>query len=60
MGLLNIFKKKKPEVVEGIVSFVTDENGDKYLHIDQFKETLEDYKYVCFCNIVARPLQNEN
>lgn len=44
MGILDIFKKKEPEVIEGAVNFVTDENGNKYLHINQFKEFLEDYK----------------
>lgn len=35
---------KEQDVVEGTVSFIIDKKGDKYLHINQFREFLEEYK----------------
>lgn len=44
MGIFNMFKKKEPAMVESSISFVTNEKGEKYLHIKQFTRFLNDYK----------------
>lgn len=44
MGIFNIFKKKESAMVERSVSFLTNEKGEKYLHIKEFTSFLNDYK----------------
>lgn len=45
MGLFDFLKKNEPtEEIVGTVKFIVDEKGDKYLHINQFREFIEEYK----------------
>ena len=44
MGLFDFLNKKERENIEGEIRYVTTENGDKYLHIQDFNALLEKFK----------------
>jgi hypothetical protein len=44
MGIFDILKKKEPTMVEGTIRYVINDDGDKYLHIDDFNSLLKEFK----------------